>query len=130
MRISDWSSDVCSSDLSEGFVLLDAADRLVLCNSRYKELYRESAHALVPGAQFEDMLRAGLAHGQYPDAVGREDDCMAERLAAHRPGRNPFDHRLPTARWVHVDPRQTAYGGTVGHRPPVAPARPREEQPR
>src|SRR3546814_4830685 len=68
--------------MSEGFVLLDAADRLVLCNSRYKELYRESAHALVPGAQFEDMLRAGLAHGQYPDAVGREDDWLAERLAA------------------------------------------------
>src|SRR3546814_4221880 len=79
--------------MSEGFVLLDAADRLVLCNSRYKELYRESAHAFVPGAQFEDMLRAGLAHGQFPDAIGREEEWLAERLAAHRSGQGGFDQR-------------------------------------
>src|SRR3546814_1916159 len=95
---------------------MEAADRLGVWNSRYKELYRESAHALVPGAQFEDMLRAGLAHGQYPDAVGREDDWLAERLAAHRSGRNHFDQRLPNGRWVHVVTRRTADGGTVGVR--------------
>src|SRR3546814_439331 len=114
--------------MSEGFVLLDAADRLVLCNSRYKELYRESAHALVPGAHFEDMLRAGLAHGQYPDAVGREDDWLAERLAAHRSGRNHFDQRLPNGRWVHVVTRRTADGGTVGVRLDVTERRRREDE--
>src|SRR3546814_10673690 len=74
------------------------------------------------------MLRAGLAHGQYPDAVGREDDWLAERLAAHRSGRNHFDQRLPNGRWVHVVTRRTADGGTVGVRLDVTERRRREDE--
>src|SRR3546814_17495600 len=74
------------------------------------------------------MLRAGLAHGQYPDAVGREDDWLAERLAAHRSGRNHFDQRLPNGRWVHVVTRRTADGGTVGVRLDVTERRRREAE--
>src|SRR3546814_9681229 len=58
MRISDWSSDVCSSDL-HAVVVLDellvvAADTLVL-GQRGRDLVAEVAHA--------GDLHVGLAHG-------------------------------------------------------------------
>ncbi len=41
--------------ISEGFALYDAEDRLVLCNSRYREiLYPGIADAVVPGTPFRD----------------------------------------------------------------------------
>ncbi len=38
----------------------------------------------MPGTKFEDILRYGLDHGQHSDAVGREEEWLAERLAQHR----------------------------------------------
>jgi PAS domain-containing protein len=63
--------------LPDGFALYDADDRLLLCNQRYRELYRESAAAFVPGASFEQLLRHGLERGQYPKAQGQEDEWLA-----------------------------------------------------
>ena len=45
--------------ISEGFFLYDADDRMVLCNSRYRELYPGMADVYRPGLQFEEMLRTG-----------------------------------------------------------------------
>ena len=70
--------------ISEGFVIYDSDDRLVLCNERYRRLYPESADRMLPGISFEDILRGGLANGQYADAVGREEEWLAERLRLHR----------------------------------------------
>src|SRR3546814_12380268 len=53
MRISDWSSDVCSSDLtrkhkfstsSRGGAGSDHSRRLLLCNARDAETLRQQAH--------------------------------------------------------------------------------------
>jgi hypothetical protein len=106
-RRTSWTS-AAEKHLMEGFVLLDAADRLVLCNRKYKELYRESSDAFVPGTPFEDMLRAGLEHDQCPDATGREELWPAERLAAHRSSDDSLDQRLAHDREVHVVGRRTA----------------------
>ncbi len=57
--------------ISEGFALYDAEDRLVLCNSRYREiLYPGIADAVVPGAQFETIVRKAVKQGLVEDAKG------------------------------------------------------------
>src|SRR5262245_24979451 len=43
--------------ISEGFFLYDADDRMVLCNSRYRELFPDMADVYQPGLEFEQMLR-------------------------------------------------------------------------
>jgi PAS domain-containing protein len=43
--------------MSDGFVMFDADDRLVICNRRYRELYAVSAPLIRPGARFEDIIR-------------------------------------------------------------------------
>ena len=102
--------------LADGFVVYDADDRLVICNERYRELYPQSAAAMVPGARFEDILRHGLARGQYADAVGREEAWLAERLAAHRAPTTSLQQRLGDGRWLRVLERETPDGGRVGLR--------------
>jgi PAS domain S-box-containing protein len=102
--------------LPDGFVLYDAEDRMVLCNRRYRELYAESAPAIVPGARFEDILRHGLVRGQYADAVGREEDWLAERLALHRRPESVLEQRLCDGRRLRIYERATPEGGRVGLR--------------
>ena len=102
--------------LQDGFALYDADDRLVLCNDRYREIYPLSAPAMVPGTRFEDILRQGLDAGEYLDGVGREEEWLAERLAAHRTLENQAEQRLKDGRWLRVYERATPDGGRVGLR--------------
>ena len=102
--------------LEDGFVLYDSEDRLVMCNTRYKTFYRMSAPLLVPGVRFEDILRDGALRGHYADAVGREDEWVAERLAIHRAPESVFEQRLGDGRWLRIAERRTPEGGVVGIR--------------
>ena len=101
--------------LEDGFVYFDAEDRLVLANSRYRELYAHSAEVIVEGARFEDMLRHGLARGQFPEAVGREEAWLQNRMHAHRNGET-VRQQLPDGRVLQIAERATADGGRVGVR--------------
>jgi signal transduction histidine kinase len=102
--------------ISEGFVIYDADDRLVMCNQRYRDLYSGNAGLIVPGARFEDIVRAGLAGGQILDAVGREDAWLAERLRRHRQGATAIEERRHDGRWVLITERRTRAGGVAGMR--------------
>ncbi len=114
--------------LPDGFALFDADDRLSICNARYRELYMETAPALVQGARFEDLLQYGLAHGQYPQAVGREAEWLAERLKRHRAPTGPQIQELPGNRWLRIDERPTRDGGIAGVRTEVTEMVRREQQ--
>ncbi|WP_397543471.1 sensor histidine kinase [Roseovarius salis] len=102
--------------LPDGFVLFDSDDRLVLCNDKYKELYGASAESMVPGARFEDILRYGLENGQYAEAVGREEEWLAERLRAHRAASTTIEQKLDDGRRIRVLEHATPDGGRVGLR--------------
>jgi len=100
--------------ISEGFALYDTRDRLVLCNSRYREiLYPGIADAVVPGAQFETIVRKAVEQGLVEDAKGQEEEWLAARLAAHcNPKQTLVQHRSHD-RWVQVNERRITGGGTV-----------------
>ncbi len=99
--------------ISEGFFLYDSDDRMVLCNSRYRELFPGMADVYQPGLEFEQMLRTVIERGIVADAVERPQEWMARRLAQHR---NPGGPLLlqSDGRWIHVSERKTQDGGTVG----------------
>lgn len=102
--------------LDDGFALFDEDDRLIVCNNRYKRMYSASAEAMVPGTHFEEILRFGLANGQYEQALGREDEWLADRLELHRSPGQPMEQRLSDGRWIRVVERLTPSGHTVGFR--------------
>ena len=102
--------------IPDGFVLFDREDRLLTCNQRYRELYPESAAAMIPGTKFEDILRYGLDHGQYADALGREEDWLRERMAHHLEAAHAMEQELAGGRWLRVMDHPTPDGGRVGLR--------------
>ena len=102
--------------LPHAFVIYGPDDRLVMCNARYHETYAASAPAMVHGATFEEVIRYGLAHGQYPTAVGREAEWLEERLERHRNPGAPVEQALPDDRYVLLQETRTPSGHTVGFR--------------
>jgi signal transduction histidine kinase/CheY-like chemotaxis protein len=102
--------------MTDGFVMWDANDRLVACNSRYKDFYRVSAPFITPGAHFDDIMREGFKRGQYPQAGEDVDAFLEEMRLWHRGENRPMERLLPDGRWVLITERATPGGGTVGIR--------------
>ncbi|MBL8575169.1 MAG: PAS-domain containing protein [Hyphomicrobiaceae bacterium] len=112
-------------NISEGFVMYDAEDRLVLCNSKYREIYALSAPAMVPGATFTEILRYGARRGQYEGALEDAEAWIANRLE-QRKRMVPYEQALNDERWLMVSDRRTADGGLVGIRTDITELKRRE----
>lgn len=78
-RARDLLRDAIES-LSEGFALYDDDRRLIMCNTRYKEMNHAVADLLEPGLDWEILMRETARRGVYSDAVGREEEWVADRL--------------------------------------------------
>jgi diguanylate cyclase (GGDEF)-like protein/PAS domain S-box-containing protein len=112
--------------IPEGLVLFDAEDRYVLWNRRYEELHTGGRERITVGQRFEDMLRAALADGRYPEARGREDAWLAERLAQHAEAKSSHEQHISGDRWVRIEERRTADGGSIGVRIDITDLKRRE----
>ena len=105
--------------MSEGFVLWDADDRFVLCNSRYRTQFSSSPELLTPGTPFEAVLRHDIAKGNKPDGHDVED-WIRTRTAQHRDPVDAFTVKLPGGRHVRIIERKTREGGVVAIRTDVS----------
>ncbi|HVY58606.1 MAG TPA: EAL domain-containing protein [Xanthobacteraceae bacterium] len=111
--------------VSEGLVLFDADDRLVMWNRRYAELF-EFGDALTPGMSFEDLLRARLASSNVPVMQDDPEAWFSERLARHRAPANTHEQELPGDHWLRIEERRTADGGNIGVRIDITDLKRRE----
>ena len=102
--------------LDEAFVLYDPDDRLVFCNEKYREIYAGVADLIVPGAKFEDVIRAGAQRGDYTAALGRVEEWVAERVAAHRAANSTLVQKLENGRTLRIVERRLPDGHVVGFR--------------
>jgi PAS domain S-box-containing protein len=114
--------------ISEGFVLYDADDRLVLCNSRYRELiYSGRDVDLTAGMTFENIIRRSAERGSSTDAEGRVGEWVAERLLRHRHPGEPQVQQRAHGQWIMVRERRTEDGGTVAVYSDITELKQREE---
>jgi PAS domain S-box-containing protein len=100
--------------MSAAFALFDAADRLVLCNRRYREMHGRMGDEMAPEMSFEALLRRSLSYLPLnPDVDEDEEAWIQKRLALHRAA--PSDHlqRRGDDRWLQVVERPTADGGVL-----------------
>jgi PAS domain S-box-containing protein len=113
LRSEQRLSDAIES-ISEGFVCYDGEDRLVICNSCYRDLlYPGLDIDLTVGTTFESIVRRAAERGYVTDALGRVDEWVAERMRQHRNPGEPQVQRRADGRWVMVSERRTEDGGTV-----------------
>ena len=103
--------------LPEGVVFLDAEGRYILWNKRYAEIYHRSADLFRPGAPFSETLKIGVARGDYPEAIGREEAWLAERMhKLMNPSGERHEQRISDGRWLMIEERRTLDGGVIGLR--------------
>ncbi|MCH8237265.1 MAG: PAS domain S-box protein, partial [Proteobacteria bacterium] len=102
--------------LSDGAVLYDADERLVICNSKYLESRREVEDHCVPGTLFEDHVRARAGRGGI-EGVDADDPEQVEKWVRKRLDwfRNPGPAHvrpLSSGQWESVRDYKTRDGGT------------------
>ena len=126
MRGSSARFDV----LPEPLILFDADDRVVMWNRLYaanSSLAKGHGDGtLRPGLSFEDSIRINLARGLFPQAQGREEEWLAERLARHAMATNTHEQQLSGGRWVRIEERRTPDGGNIGVRIDITELKRRE----
>ena len=118
------------SSVAQGFTIYDEQDRLVLCNDAYLKLYGMSRDLIVPGATFEDIIRSGLARGQYTDqaAIGDPEAWVRRRIAQHQSANGEvIEQKLGDGRWLLAVEYRTASGHIVGNRIDVTRLKQTEE---
>jgi two-component system cell cycle sensor histidine kinase PleC len=90
--------------IPEAFVLWDAGDRLVLCNSHFQKLHRLPDSAVIPGTSYETIIEVG----SMPEVRTR-----LHENANQVPGARTFEAQLEDGSWLHISERRTKDGGYV-----------------
>ena len=90
--------------IPEAFVLWDADNRLVLCNSNFQELHNLPDEAILVGASYESLAAAGS------QPVVRNKVITGGPTV---PGARTFEAQLEDGRWLHISERRTKDGGYV-----------------
>jgi diguanylate cyclase (GGDEF)-like protein/PAS domain S-box-containing protein len=112
--------------LPQGIVFLDAEGRYILWNKKYAEIYNRSSDLFEPGARLEDTIRVGVERGDYPEAIGREEEWIAERLKKlYHPGER-HEQILSDGRVILIEERLTGDGGVIGLRVDITELKQRE----
>lgn len=86
----------------EAFVLWDADNRLVLCNSHFKRLHKLPDAAVKQGTSYETVSK-----------VGRMPEVRTRLPNSPAPGARTFEAQLDDGSWLHISERRTKDGGYV-----------------
>ena len=91
--------------ISEGFVVFDGEDRLVICNSNYRQYFadaagEEVARLLVPGTDRETILEAAFEQGMFPDRRGTTEEFLARWRDDLM---SPVEVRFSSGVWVRIE---------------------------
>jgi len=99
--------------LSEHVVLFDAEDRIVLANRAWRELNKDVSEFTTPGTRFIDYLHAIVDNQLVPEAFGREDEWVLERMERHTNPAGPFEVTRQDGVCVRIYEQRLPNMGTI-----------------
>ncbi len=91
-------------NISEAFVLWDPAKKIVMCNSKYQQLYDLPDSEVTPGSTYNDIMNAArqpIIKTQVSTGVSSEA------------GSRTLEAQLEDGRWLQISERRTKDGGFV-----------------
>jgi PAS domain S-box-containing protein len=100
--------------IQDGLGLYDAHDRLVMCNSTYRQLLTTSISGPVAGLTFAEVIDAALASSLVELDGEAPSEFRARILAYHHNPIGAFDFKLQGGRTLRKTDRRTLEGGIVG----------------
>ena len=113
--------------ITEGFSLYDAEDKLVVCNSHYREMFSYGPDTVIPGMSFERIV--GSAVGRVVvEGAGDGQAWLAQRLEQHRNPVEPHVQHRSDGRWIRVSERLTGVGGVVATYTDITELKARESE--
>ena len=112
LATSEATVDAALNNMSQGLVMFDSSNRLVVCNRRYLEMYGLSPDIVKPGSPLRELLDHRVAIGNF--GAADVEPYITDLLAA-------VDHgitfskitSLPNGRIFSVVNQPTADGGWV-----------------
>lgn len=100
--------------LPDGFALYDEEDRLVLCNSRYREIMLGNEEAqLSEGTHLKQMAKLAALSGRFPNASNDPEAWAGSLVARHSQPAANFIQQVRPNQWAQVSIRRADKVGTV-----------------
>ena len=103
--------DVALDNMSHGLCMFDAAQRLVVANDRYVEMYGLPPDAVRPGTPLTDLIKRLIDMGMVPRDQSDQMAQFAADMAAGKVDQRIREH--PDGRTIIVTNRPLAGGGWV-----------------
>ncbi|KAB0265645.1 sensor histidine kinase [Microvirga brassicacearum] len=89
--------------ISEAFVLWDANNKLVLCNSKFHKLHELPSDAELQGKTYAEVMAQGRPAEVQHQFMRRQEEI----------GARSYEARLQDGRWLQINERRTKDGGYV-----------------
>jgi len=101
--------DTAVNHMTQGLLLFDSSQRLVICNQRYIEMYGLSPDVIKPGCSFREVI----AHRNQTGSFTGNVDHYADRVLRDVGTRNAMVIDTPDGRSIQVVNEPLADGGWV-----------------
>ncbi len=105
--------------ISEAFVVWDADNRLVMCNSKFQRFHNLPTDAVAPGTPYAQVMERGTAPLIHSQVAVVERQPMGART---------FEAQLGDGRWLQINERRTKDGGYVSVGTDITALKRHEEQ--
>jgi len=116
--------DTAVNNMTQGLLLFDSAQRLVICNQRYIEMYGLSAEVIKPGCSFRDVIAHRAATGSFSGDVNHFVRLVLRDIGI----RNVMDISTPDGRSIQIVNEPLADGGWVATHEDVTERRRAEQR--
>jgi diguanylate cyclase (GGDEF)-like protein/PAS domain S-box-containing protein len=124
LRGQNLQFDAALNNMSQGLVMFDSTGRLVVCNDRYRQIYKLSPDLTKPGCMVVDLLKHRVVNGTF---FGNPEKYIGDLLAAVAQGKT-VKQELETGdgRIILVVNQPMAGGGWVATHEDITEAKQQE----
>ncbi len=116
--------DTAVNNMTQGLLLFDASQRLVICNQRYIEMYGLSSDVIKPGCSFHEVIAHRKETGSFTGNV----DHYVDRVLRDIEQRNAMVIDTPDGRAIQIVNEPLADGGWVATHEDITERRKVEER--
>ena len=116
--------DTAVNNMTQGLLLFDSSQRLVICNQRYIDMYGLSAEIVKPGCSFRDVI----AHRKQTGSFTGDVDQYVARVLRDIGQRNAMVIATPDGRSIQIVNEPLADGGWVATHEDITERRRAEER--